>query len=220
MRIRGLELSGFPGRDAENLRRLDYRERVEWFRFRFDLVFRTPFRRLVAAEAPDCYVWLCVMELAGAAISALANLAIGRGHDHAKFTTFVETYLPAFRNLGTPLNDISEGRENQRAITPADHFYKFFRSSLAHTFCIDWGGIQHREELPTLGPEYLFSTTQGPHGEHGLGIVPREFVQDFERACDQVLTALADAAPGSEIHDSFERTFDRVFLRKIGPPLP
>jgi hypothetical protein len=220
MQIQGMEFSGFPGRDFDNLRRLDYAGRVEWLRFRFNLVFLTPFRRLLALEEPECYVWLCVMELSGAAIQALANLAIGNGSDHAKFTSFLNAYMPTFANANLQLDDPRGGRPNEIASTPADHFYKFFRSGLAHTFCIDWGGIQHREEIPNLGPEYLFSTTQGFRGEHGLGIIPREFVVDFDDACERVLTVFSTAEPGSQIRDGFERTFERVFLGKSRAPLP
>lgn len=74
MLINGLEFSGFPGRDSANLHGLDYAGRVAWLRYRFNLVFLTPFRRLLALESPDCYIWLCVFELAGAAIYALSNL--------------------------------------------------------------------------------------------------------------------------------------------------
>jgi hypothetical protein len=220
MLIQGLEFSGFPGRDSENLRRLDYAGRVRWFRYRFNLVFLTPFRQLIALEGPDCYVWLCVMELAGAAIHALANLAIGRGSDHAKFTSFLNLYLPTFANVTLHLDDPRGGRPNEISRTPADHFYKFFRSGLAHSFCIDWGGIQHREEIPGLGPEYLFQTTQGFNGEHGLGIVPKEFVRDFETGCERVLSAFAVAEPGAPLREGFDGTFERVFLGKSRAPLP
>jgi hypothetical protein len=220
MLINGLEFSGFPGRDYANLQMLDYPGRVAWFRYRFNLVFLIPFRRLVALEGPDCYVWLCVLELAGAAIQALANLAIGRGTDHAKFTVFLNRYLPSFAHVQLELDDLRGGRPNERARTPADHFYKFFRSGLAHSFCIDWGGIQHREEIPNLGPEYLFQTTQGAGGEHGLGIVPREFVRDFEAGCERILNDFETAGPETEIREAFERTFTRVFLRKVRRPLP
>jgi hypothetical protein len=220
MMIQGLVFSGFPGRDAENLRRLDYAGRVEWFRHRFDLVFMTPFRRLVELEGPDCYVWLCIMTLCGAAIHALANLAIGRGSDPEKFSAFLNTYLPTFAHADFELNDSRAGRPNEVARTPAEHFYKFFRNGLAHSFCIDWGGIQHREELPNIGQDYLFQTTQGFQGEHGLGIVPREFVQDFEGACERLLIAFATALPGDELREAFDRTFSRVFLRKARAPLP
>ena len=219
MEIQGWEFSGFPGRDSDKLRRLDYAGRVEWFRYRFNLVFLVPFRRLIGLDGPECYVWLCVMELAGSAIFALANLAIGNGSDHAKFTAFLNTYLPTFVHANLQLDDPRGGRPNEIARTPADHFYKFFRSGLTHSFCIDWGGIQHREEIPGLGPEYLFRTTQGLGGEHGLGIVPREFVRDFEDGCERALTALATAESGSEIREVFERTFERVFLGKVRPPL-
>ena len=220
MLINDLEFSGFPGRDSGNLRLLDYGGRVAWFRYRFDLVFLTPFRRLVALESPDCYIWLCVFELAGAAIHALANLAVGRGSDHAKFTEVLNAYMPTFANVQFDLDDPRHGRPNELARTPAEHFYKFFRSGLAHSFCIDWGGIQHREELPNIGPEYLFQTTQGARGEHGLGIVPREFVRDFESGCERILGAFEAAGPGTEIREAFEQTFARVFLTKVREPVP
>lgn len=219
MLIEGMEFSGFPGRDSNQLRSLGYDGRVEWFRYRFNLVFLTPFRRLVALEGPDCYVWLCVVELAGSAIHALANLSVGRGSDHAKFTAFLNTYLQEFAGSTILLNDPRADR-NGLATTPADHFYKFFRSGLAHAFCIDWGGLQHREELPDLGTSYLFATTQGFSGEHGLGVVPREFVRDFEAGCERVLKAFAIAPEGDEIREAFERTFERVFLAKARAPLP
>jgi hypothetical protein len=199
---------------------LDYAGRVAWFRYRFNLVFLTPFRGLLLLESPDCYIWLCVFELAGAAISALANLAIGEGSDHAKFTQVLNAYMPTFANMQFDLYDPRRGRLNELARTPADHFYKFFRSGLAHSFCIDWGGIQHRQELPNLGPEYLFHTTQGAGGEHGLGIVPIEFVRDFESGCERILAAFEAAEPGSGIRASFEQTFARVFLAKVREPVP
>jgi hypothetical protein len=220
MQIEGREFSGFPGRDSANLRMLDYAGRVAWFRYRFELVFLTPFRRLVRLESPDCYIWLCVFELAGAAISALANSAIGQGDDHAKFTEAVNVYMPTFARATFALDDPRRGRHGQRAATPAEHFYQFFRNGLAHSFCIEWGGIQHREELANVGPDYLFQTTQGAGGEHGLGVVPREFVEEFEVACERILEAFEAATPESEIRRAFERTFDRVFLRKARAPLP
>jgi hypothetical protein len=220
MVIQGMQFSGFPGRDSGNLRTLNYAGRVEWFRYRFELVFLTPFRRLVALESNNCYVWLCVMELVGAAIQALANLAIGQGNGHEKFCAFVSTYLPVFARVNLDLQDPTGGRRNKVARTPADHLYKFFRSGLAHSFCIEWGGIQHREERPDLGPDYLFSTMLGRNGEHGLGIVPREFVPDFEAACERVLGCFAVAEPGDQIRSVFEKSFERIFLKKARAPLP
>jgi hypothetical protein len=125
-----------------------------------------------------------------------------------------------FARVTLRLDDPRPGRANEIARTPADHFYKFFRSGLAHSFCIDWGGIQHREEIPNLGPDYLFQTTQGLHGEHGLGVVPREFVRDFENACEELLRTFAVAQPGTDIREAFEANFERVFLGKVRAPLP
>jgi hypothetical protein len=220
MQIAGLEFSGFPGRDSANLRTLDYAGRVAWFRYRFELVFLTPFRRLVGLESPDCYIWLCVFELAGGAISALANLAIGQGQDHAKFTATLKSYMPTFARATFALDDPRPGRHGQRATTPAEHFYQFFRNGLAHSFSIEWGGIQHREELTNVGPDYLFQTTQGAGGEHGLGVVPREFVEEFEAGCQRILESFEAATSESEIRGAFEQTFERVFLTKARAPLP
>lgn len=143
---------------------------MAWFRYRFDLVFLTPFRRLVGLEGPDCYTWLCVMNLAGSAIEALANLYVPRGHDHEKFRIFMERFFDGFRGVVLPLDDPRPERGEAR--TPEAHFYKYFRSSLAHTFCIEWGGLQHREAIGMPVDGYLFATTQGFDGQHGLGIIP------------------------------------------------
>ena len=72
--IEGQTFSGFFGADfdANKLRALSYTGRVEWLRFRFNLVFLTPFTRLVALESGDCYVWLCVTNLLCGAVEALA----------------------------------------------------------------------------------------------------------------------------------------------------
>jgi hypothetical protein len=53
--IEEMRFSGFPGRDQDGLRHLTYAGRVAWFRYRFNLVFLTPFQRFVALEGPDCY---------------------------------------------------------------------------------------------------------------------------------------------------------------------
>lgn len=216
--IEEMQFSGFPGRDQAALRQLTYAGRVAWFRYRFNLVFLTPFRRFVALDGPDCYTWLCVMNLAGSAIEALANLSVPRGHDHQKYSLFLERFFVGFRGIALHLDDPRPGRSEAR--TAADHFYKFFRSSLAHTFCIEWGGLQHREEIGEPVAGYLFATTQGFEGQHGLGIIPRDFVVDFEQACEAALEAFAAAPEGDVLRESFDRAFNRVFLLKNRPPLP
>jgi hypothetical protein len=45
-------------------------------------------------------------------------------------------------------------------------------------------------------------------------------VQDFERACEATLDALANAPDGDALRESFDRAFNRVFLLKNRPPLP
>jgi hypothetical protein len=216
--IENMEFSGFPGRDQDRLRLLTHAGRVSWFRHRFNLVFFTPFRRLVGLEGPDCYTWLCVMNLAGSAIEALANLCVPRGQDYQKVDLFLDRYFEGFRGIAFELDDPRPERGEAR--TAAEHFYKYFRSGLAHTFCIEWGGLQHREEIGEPVAGYLFATTQGPAGEHGLGLIPRDFVQDFERACEAALDAFANAPDGDALRESFDRAFNRVFLLKNRPPLP
>jgi hypothetical protein len=216
--IEEMQFSGFPGRDQDGLRHLTYAGRVAWFRYRFNLVFLTPFQRFIALEGPDCYTWLCVMNLAGSAIEALANLCVPQGQDHQKFPLFLERFFQGFRDAALQLDDPRRGRGEAR--TAAEHFYKYFRSGLVHTFCIEWGGLQHREEIrePIVG--YLFATTQGFDGRHGLGIIPRDFVADFEQACGATLEAFAGAPEGDVLRESFDRAFNRVFLLKNRPPLP
>jgi hypothetical protein len=217
--IEGMEFSGFPGRDADLLRLLSYAGRVAWFRHRFGLVFLTPFRQLVALEAPDCYIWLCVMNLAGSAIEALANLCVPRGRDHEKMDVFLNCYFEGLRENALRLDDPRPER-GVEARTAAAHFYKYFRSGLAHTFCIEWVGLQHREEVDRPVEGYLFATTQGPAHQHGVGVIPKDFVQDFERACGAAFDAFADAPDGDALRASFDRAFNRVFLLKNRPPLP
>lgn len=219
VQIQGLEFSGFPGRDATNLHQLNYNGRVAWFKFRFELVFLAPFTRLVALEHGDCYIWLCVMNLAGAAISSFADF-MSRGDDQSKFTAFVNLYLPTFAQAGFVLHDPTANARNRPAESAAAQFYRFFRNGLAHDFCIQWGGVQHREEVGNIGHGYLFETAQGLPGERGLGVVPREFVADFQDGCTRFLTDLERAPVGGVLQSSFDRTFQRVYLSKARAPLP
>ena len=158
------------------------------------------------------------MNLAGSAIEALANLCVPQGHDHEKVPLFLERFFEGFRNSALQLNDPRRGRGEAR--TAAEHFYKYFRSGLAHTFCIEWGGLQHREEIQEPIAGYLFATTQGLEGGHGLGIIPRNFIADFVQACEAALDAFAAAPEGDAVRESFDRAFNRVFLLKNRPPLP
>lgn len=125
--IENMEFSGFPGRDQDGLRLLTYAGRVAWFRHRFKLVFFTPFRRLVALEGPDCYTWLCVMNLAGSAIEALANLCVPRGQDHQKVNLFLDRYFEGFRGIAFQLDDPRPERGEAR--TAAEHFTSIFEAA-------------------------------------------------------------------------------------------
>lgn len=214
--ISGLPFTGFPGRDSANLRPLAYPSRVRWLRYRFDLVFLTPFAALRKAEGPDCYIWLCVLNLLCAAIEALSKFEFD-GNDRECFVGFVEKYLgDEFRQRALRLYDPRPGRFAPAA-TPAEHLYKYFRSGLAHSFCIEWGGLLHREDG---APSYLFeaATSLGP--ERSLGVVPRELVTDFLKAVEDFFKACEARDPLDPLSQKFNRRFNEVFLMKSGPPIP
>lgn len=216
--IEGNACSGFPGADAQFLSQLSFEGRKQWLRYRFELVFLNPFRRLVGMEEQECYIWLCVVSLMGAAIGSLANFEF-TGSDHNKFGRFLEAYLPNFANAGFRLDDPRVyGRH--RATSASEHFYKYFRSGLAHSFCIEWGGLKHREELPLVGESYLFQTTQGNGGEHGLGVIPRELVVEFLAGTEHFFDVLRNRTPDSQAGQLFNQCFERVYLNKARGPLP
>jgi hypothetical protein len=212
--IAGLEFSGFPGRDSAHLRTLGYHDRVRWLRYRFNLVFLTPFLELRRLERSDCYIWLCVVNLLCSAIEAFAGFEF-RGDGRERFAQFVEKYFRAeFRNSGLSLYDPEPG---SAAVTPAEHLYKYFRCGLAHSFCIEWGGILHREDG---APSYLFEANTGHGSEKSLGIVPRELVDDFLNAVNCFFQGLEKRNPSDIGARTFNGRFEQVFLTKVGPPVP
>jgi len=214
--IAGLEFTGFPGRDSANLRALDYTQRVRWLRYRFELVFLTPFQELRKLECPDCYIWLCVVNLLCAAVEALSKFEF-TGTDRDCFVQFVEKYFSAdFRQARLNLYDPRPQRR-AGAVTPAQHLYKYFRSGLAHSFCIEWGGILHHEDG---APSYLFEANTGLGAEKSLGIVPRELVIDFLNAVDVFFRGLQASNAADPIALRFTQRFEEVFLAKAGPPIP
>jgi hypothetical protein len=46
----------------------------------------------------------------------------------------------------------------QRRLPPTTFTHSFVVDW--HTFCIDWAGLQHRQEISSLGSSYLFETTR------------------------------------------------------------
>jgi hypothetical protein len=216
--IEGQEFTGFPGFDVR-LHMLSYEGRVHWLRYRFELVFLTPFRQILQMEAVDCYIWLCVVSLISAAAQALSGFVYARGTDAERFSMFLRTYLPsgAF-NAPMEFDDPRADRHPSR--TSAAQFYKFFRNGLAHSFCIEWGGLQHRQEVPGAGPSYLFEAHQGPAGERSLGVIPRELVQDFLAGVERFFTTVEAFAIGGQERAIFNRCFERVFMAKARRPLP
>jgi hypothetical protein len=213
--IEGIQFSGFPGRDFHDLRRLDFHGRVKWVRYRFQTFFLDTFDRIVPLEH-ESYVWLCVVNLLTSAAEALSQFEFDDARGMTRFARFVERYFgPEFR---VPMHlDEPPGARNPRATSAAEHLYKYFRSGLAHSFCIEWGGLQHRQDG---APAYLFETPQGHAGQRALGIVPRELVADFKRAVESYFLALDGRQPQEPEVIQFNRRFEEVYLNKARPPLP
>jgi hypothetical protein len=138
--IQGVQFSGFPGRDFSNLRRLDFQGRIQWVRYRFDKFFMDTFDRIVGMEH-DTYVWLCVVNLLTSAVEALSQFEFNDASGMTRFSRFVERYFdPGFV---APMHlDEPPGARNPRAVTSAQQLYRYFRSAIAHSFCIEWGGVQ------------------------------------------------------------------------------
>ena len=212
--IQGIEFSGFPGRDFSRLHSLDFQGRIRWVRHRFDHFFLDTFERVVAMEQ-DSYVWLCVVNLLTSAVEALSQFEFNDPTGLARFSRFVERYFgPEFR-AGLQFDE--PRIRNPRAVTPAEQLYRYFRSGLAHSFCIEWGGLLHREDG---APAYLFETPQGHSGQRAMGVVPRELVADFRRAVDSYFVAIVQRLPNEPEAVQFNRRFEEVFLNKARPPVP
>ncbi len=215
--IEGVVFSGFPGRDFPNLAGLSFQGRVTWVEYRFHAFFLDTFDRIVSLES-ESYVWLCVVNLLTSAVDALAHFEFDDDSGQARFAQFIERYFsPAFR---TPMHlDEPPTAHNRRrpARTSAEQFYKYFRSGLAHSFCIEWGGLQHREEA---GTPYLFETKQGHHGECALAIAPRELVDDFRQAATRYFAAIRARQPHESEYIQFNTRFEDVYHNKMAPPLP
>jgi len=209
--IEGMPFVGFAGIDGAYLPRLSYAGRVAWLKYRFELVFLTPFKRFVAQEG-EAYVWLCVVNLLCAAVEALADFEFD-GNGMQPFARFVEKYFSAeFRTSMLSLDD-PKPRRNSTATTPAEHLYKYFRCGLAHSFCIEWGGLLHREDG---APSYLFEREPIP-GQKSLGIVPRELVNDFLSGVDKFFQEAASWKPGTPTAKNFTRHFEETFLVCAAP---
>src|SRR5664279_4460458 len=214
--IEGTEFSGFPGRDFPKLARLTFEGRVAWVEYRFQAFFLDTFDRLVALEN-ESYIWLCVVNLLTTAVEALAHFEFSDDSGLIRFASFVERYFsPAFRapmNLDEPLT----AHHRHPARTSAEQFYRYFRSALAHSFCIEWGGLQHREEA---GTPYLFEDRQGHHGERALAIAPRDLVDDFRQAATRYFVAIRRRQPHEPEYIQFNARFEDVYHNKMAPPLP
>jgi hypothetical protein len=213
--IQGTIYSGFPGRDFHDLPRLDFLGRVSWVEYRYHAFFLDSFDRLIAMEY-DSYIWLCAINLLTSAIEALAHFEFDDKSGMLRFRKFVERYLgPEFRR---PLRlDEPPTATRPRAQTTADHLYKYFRSGLAHSFCIEWGGLLHRADG---APDYLFETPQGHNQEMALGVVPHDLVADFRRAVETYFMTLRGRDPREPEALQFNRRFDSVYHNKVRPPMP
>ena len=181
-------------------------------------MFADAFRTLLAADNRGPYIWLGVINFC-TAIQAFSDFEFN-GRDQQRFIAFVEKYFPAFVNAGMHLSDPRRRGADDNAQTPAEHLYKFFRSGLAHNFCIEWGGLNHREELPLPVRGYLFEVSPGAPGLNALGVVPRDFVVAYHAAVDQFFATAAGWPDQSAERRIFDRCFTRVFLLKERPPIP
>jgi hypothetical protein len=213
--IEGMQFTGFARLDLENLMKLDYSGRVKWLRYRFEFVFLTPFRRFVQLDSADCYVWLCVVSLLCTAVEALADFEFG-GRGVERFARFVETYFRPDFSAGVLSLDDPKPKRGALATTPAQHLYKYFRCGLAHSFCIEWGGVLHREDG---APNYLFE--RNPVGaQKSLGVAPRELVADFLAAVEKFFDAAESWKPGMPQAVHFGRHFHEIFLVSCATPEP
>lgn len=214
IQIEGMRFTGFPGFDAQNLRRLTYDGRVQWLDYRMNLVFLKPFSAIIKKEK-TVYVWLCVLNLMCSAIEALASFEFD-GNGKEKFRKFVQRHFKRrWKTAKLKLHDPTLGR--QPVTCPADHFYKFFRCGLAHSFCIEWGGILHREDGAL---SYLFEARTGAPGLNSLGIVPRELADDFLNALNKFFVGLRSGGRRGPRRKIFDRRFEQVFMQKEHRPLP
>jgi hypothetical protein len=213
--IDGTEFSGFPGRDFLKLAALTFQGRINWVEYRFKVFFLDTFDRVVMLEH-ETYIWLCVVNLLTSAVEALAHFESNDHSGQVRFALFVARYFdPVFRS---PMQlDEPPTARGRPAPTSAEQFYKYFRSGLAHSFCIEWGGLLHREDG---APNYLFETPQGHHGQLALGIAPRELVNDFRQATERFFAALRARQPHEPEYIQFNRRFEEVYHNKIAPPLP
>lgn len=214
--IEGSQFCGFPGRDSPRLMGLTFQGRISWVEYRYQTFFLDTFDRLVALE-DESYIWLCVVNLLTSAVDALSHFEFSNNSGMERFASFVERYFsPAFRapmNLDEP----PTAHHRHPARTSAEQFYRYFRSGLAHSFCIEWGGLQHREEA---GTPYLFEARQGHHGERALAIAPRELVDDFRQAATRYFAAIRARQPHEPEYIQFNARFEDVYHNKMAPPLP
>lgn len=213
--IEGNIFTPFPSDQVAQLRSLSYHGRVKWLEYRFGTVFLEPFEGFLELEN-KCYIWLCVLSLATSAIESLAKFEYA-GKD--AFVKFVENFFPsgAFRDRSLRLTDPRPDRKTKSASTPAEHLYKFFRSSIAHDFFIDWGGLLHREDG---APSYLFIVApetriiENKPIPSGLGIAPRDFADDFKGGVREFFATLRSRNADSEPAKRFNQTFERIFLSR------
>jgi hypothetical protein len=194
---------------------LDFAGRIKWVRYRYEAFFLDTFNRVVAMEG-DSYIWLCAVNLLTSATEAFSQFEFNDARGMTRFARFVERYFGSEFRATMTLQEPA-GAAHAPATTAAEHLYKYFRSGLAHSFCIEWGGLQHREDG---APGYLFEAVQGHAGEHALGVVPRELVADFKRAIDSYFRTLEGRGLAEPEAVQFNARFEEVYLNKERPPLP
>ena len=147
-----------------------------------------PFERLVAMDR-ECFVWLSALNLLFAGISALADFQFN-GNYERQFIHFFRTYFPSFSAFAPMVNHPKRGARTHAG--PIEkHFYKYFRSGLAHHFVIWWGGLLHIEDG---APAFVFEAHEGigvaPADRDGVGPPGRRRLDPLARAVESLFDAL------------------------------
>lgn len=206
--IGGITYHGMPGLDKDNLFALDHVGRVTWLKYRFEMFFMDAFRSFAALDGEGTYIWLCAVNLLCTAVEALSSFEsdLGPGRGMQEFTEFVGNHFPTFRAASFELDE--PVRKSIPAKTPAEHLYRYFRSGLAHAFCIEWGGLLHRED----GASGYLSTRTSVDTLKSLVVAPRDLIAEFERAVEDFFTKAMNWTVGSPDFVCFNKRFNVVFM--------
>jgi hypothetical protein len=198
MLICGHDFTLYVDYDRGNFWRLDFAGKILYMRARVDRDLIRPCRTAI-----DCQhrvaVGLLVPGLVCAGISAAATFLNGERAvprtDQAVFVRFIRDYMHADlrRGLRHPTD--------QRVADYADWLYCYVRCGLTHAFALEWGHI----EGAGLGAYIGLSQRAEPQ------VNQNDLVDDFARAWNAFLDAVAAAPRHDALAQNFARRFDQVF---------